>query len=639
LTNPLFAMRRILHIDMDAFYASVEQRDDPSLRGRPLAVGGRPDRRGVVAAASYEARAYGVHSAMSMAKAVRLCPALVIVPPSFARYKAASSAVFSIFREVTPLVEPLSLDEAYLDVTENAWGETLATPVAKRLKARIREVTGLTASAGVAPNKFLAKIASGWKKPDGLTVISPDRIEPFLQQLPVDALWGVGPVTAKKLRARGIERLVDVRAADAQALREAVGSLADWLRQLAQGIDDRPVVPDREVKSSGSENTYPEDLTDLDTVRLEIGEMAAHAVGWLARRQLLARTVTIKVRYSDFSTITRSHSAAPTRDESEVVSRAVRLLDKTEAGRRPIRLLGVSVHNFSGEEPAPPEGDRLPFDESGPSVFQSRREEMATDTWSPAQYEKYRKEREQPFADLLALVRPAPSMKVIDLGCGTGRLTRLLHGHLGARETIGLDASARMLSTATGDLEVPGLRFEQGDIREFSSARDYDLIFSNAAFHWIDDHAALIARLASALVPGGQLVFQVPAAHGDPSHTVADALASTEPFAAAFAGWRRPQPVLEPEAYARLLFRSGFDEQHVRLVVYPHVLESREGVVEWMKGSLLTEYQRHLPADLFDAFVDAYRERLLPKLDGGQPFFFPFKRILCWARRSTSTST
>ncbi len=253
-------MRRILHVDKDAFYASVEQRDDPALRGKPLAVGGQPDRRGVVAAASYEARAFGVHSAMSMARAVRLCPSLVIVPPDFTRYKAASTAVFSIFREVTPLVEPLSLDEAYLDVTENTWSETLATPVARRLKERIRTDTGLTASAGVAPNKFLAKIASGWKKPDGLTVISPDRVEPFLHQLPVDALWGVGPVTARKLRARGIARLVDVRTTDVQVLRDTVGSLADWLRQLAHGIDDRPVVANRAAKSSGNENTYPADL-------------------------------------------------------------------------------------------------------------------------------------------------------------------------------------------------------------------------------------------------------------------------------------------------------------------------------------------------------------------------------------------
>ena len=356
-------IRRILHVDMDAFYASVEQRDDPSLRGKPLAVGGRPEGRGVVAAASYEARAFGVYSAMPMSRAVRLCPSLVIVRPDFPRYKAASNAVFTIFREVTPLVEPLSLDEAYLDVTENAWGEAFATTVAKRLKERIRADTGLTASAGVAPNKFLAKIASGWKKPDGLTVISPDRVEPFLQQLPVDALWGVGPVTAEKLRATGIERLVDVRGANLQLLRDTVGSLADWLRQLANGVDDRPVTPNREAKSSGSENTYPEDLTDIATIRTEIAEMASHAIGWLQRRQMLARTVTIKVRYDDFTTITRSHSSLPTRDEADVTARAVRLLEKTAAGTRPVRLLGVSVHNFRGDNDVHEAPDRLPFED------------------------------------------------------------------------------------------------------------------------------------------------------------------------------------------------------------------------------------------------------------------------------------
>jgi DNA polymerase-4 len=354
-------IRRILHIDMDAFYASVEQRDDPSLRSRPVAVGGRPDRRGVVAAASYEARAFGVRSAISMARAVRLCPSLVIVPPDFARYQAASAAVFAIFREVTPLVEPLSLDEAYLDVTENAWHEPLATTVARRVKDRIRADTSLTASAGVAPNKFLAKIASGWKKPDGLTVISPDRVEPFLRQLPVDALWGVGPVTARRLRARGIERLVDVRAVDADDLRETVGSLADWLRQLAHGIDERKVEPNREAKSSGSENTYPQDLTDPAVIREETAAMAADAVAWLIRKSLRARTITIKVRYSDFTTITRSHTAAPTRDEADLVPRAVQLLDRTDAGRRPVRLLGVSVHNFCGDAEGSSEPGWLPF--------------------------------------------------------------------------------------------------------------------------------------------------------------------------------------------------------------------------------------------------------------------------------------
>jgi DNA polymerase-4 len=300
---------------------------------------------------------------MSMAAAVRLCPTLAIVRPDFARYKAASDAVFRLFRDVTPLVEPLSLDEAYLDVTENSWGEPLATPVARRLKARILEETGLTASAGVAPNKFLAKIASGWKKPDGLTVISPDRVEPFLQKLPVDALWGVGPVTARKLRSHGIERLVDVRTVDVGDLRDAVGSLADWLLQLAQGIDNRPVVPNRTRKSSGSERTYADDLLEAERIRAEVERMAEVAAGWLDERQMTARTVTLKVRYSDFTTLTRSHSATATCDRSAIVMRALELLQKTDAGTRPVRLLGVSVHNF-GEGPPEPTArtNQLPLD-------------------------------------------------------------------------------------------------------------------------------------------------------------------------------------------------------------------------------------------------------------------------------------
>jgi DNA polymerase-4 len=364
------ALRRILHIDMDAFYASVEQRDDPSLKGKPVAVGGSPAGRGVVAAASYEARAFGVRSAIPMARAVRLCPSLVIVRPDFTKYRDASRAVFDIFRSVTPLVEPLSLDEAYLDVTENAWGEALGKTVAQRIKDAIREATGLTASAGVAPNKFLAKIASAWRKPDGLTVIAPERVEHFLQRLTVDALWGVGPVTAGRLRERGIEKLLDVRRADPAVLREAVGSQSDWLRQLADGVDDRPVVPDREAKSSGTENTFSSDLTDLIQIRAEIDGMARDGAGWLERKSLLCRTVTIKVRYSDFTTITRSNSRLPpTRDAEAIVERALALLERTEAGRRPVRLLGVSVHNLVDPTEtaalAPPVDDfrepRLPF--------------------------------------------------------------------------------------------------------------------------------------------------------------------------------------------------------------------------------------------------------------------------------------
>jgi len=346
---------------MDAFYASVEQRDNPSLRGKPVAVGGDPSQRGVVAAASYEARAFAVRSAIPMARAVRLCPSLVIVRPDFSRYRAASNAVFELFRAVTPLVEPLSLDEAYLDVTENAWGEALGRVVAQRLKLQIRETIGLTASAGVAPNKFLAKIASAWKKPDGLTVIPPERVEHFLQKLPVDALWGVGPVTAGRLRERGIARLIDVRAADEAALRDAVGSQTEWLRQLAAGIDDRPVVPNRAAKSCGNENTFSQDLTDLREIRDTIDEMARDDAAWLERKALVCRTVTIKVRYSDFTTITRSHSQLPaTRNPDLLSARPCALLDRTEDGQRPVRLLGVSVHNLIDPN-QPSDATSLPF--------------------------------------------------------------------------------------------------------------------------------------------------------------------------------------------------------------------------------------------------------------------------------------
>ena len=362
-------MRRIIHIDMDAFYASVEQRDRPELRGRPVAVGGRPEGRGVVAASSYEARAFGVRSAMSMARAVRLCPPLAVVPPDFAKYRAVSSQVFALFRAVTPLVEPLSLDEAYLDVTENAWHEPLAVNVARRLKAQIRETTRLTASAGVAPNKFLAKIASGWKKPDGLTVVAPERVEWFLQQLPVDALWGVGPVTAARLRSIHLERLVDVRAADPDELRRTIGSHADWLVNLAHGIDDRPVEPSRPRKSVGTENTFATDIGDRTRIVEEVEGMAREDAAWLARKSLYAKTVTLKVRYGDFTTITRSDTRLPaTRDAGDLAARAVALLARTEAGARPVRLLGVSLHGLTDDArlPAPRTGGRtgeLPFED------------------------------------------------------------------------------------------------------------------------------------------------------------------------------------------------------------------------------------------------------------------------------------
>jgi DNA polymerase-4 len=340
---------------MDAFYASVESRDNPELRGKPLAVGGSPESRGVVAAASYEARKFGVYSAMPMARAVRLCPDLVIVRPDFSKYKEASEKVMAILRAATPLVEPLSLDEAYLDVTENQWGEPLAMNVAQRIKDTIRDELQLTASAGVAPNKFLAKIASGWQKPDGLTVIAPERVESFLQKLPVEALWGVGPVTAKKLRAIGIERLVDVRTADPTVLAQTVGSLAEWLVQLSHGVDDRAVEPNRETKSISSETTYAKDLTDWREINQQVQLLAEEVADGLKRKGLRARTVTIKVRYKGFTTVTRSHTTEYFTDSRpDIVNRAQMLLERTEAAERPVRLLGVGAHSLKlAEVPSP----------------------------------------------------------------------------------------------------------------------------------------------------------------------------------------------------------------------------------------------------------------------------------------------
>jgi trans-aconitate 2-methyltransferase len=259
------------------------------------------------------------------------------------------------------------------------------------------------------------------------------------------------------------------------------------------------------------------------------------------------------------------------------------------------------------------------------------------DTWNPTQYAKFECEREQPFFDLLALVQPAPGMRVVDLGCGTGRLTHHMHGALGARETVGIDRSERMLEVALRQSQAPDLRFEVGTVESFRDAARsddrYDLIFSNAAFHWVEHHSALIQHLAERLAPAGQLAFQVPAMHDTPSHSLPDKMAEAEPFRTAFGGWTRPQPVLEIDRYARLLFQLGFVDQTVRLTIYPHVLASREDVVEWTKGTLLTEYEKRLTPPLFSEFAATYRERLLAVLPPDRPFFFPFKRILCWGRK------
>jgi len=258
-----------------------------------------------------------------------------------------------------------------------------------------------------------------------------------------------------------------------------------------------------------------------------------------------------------------------------------------------------------------------------------------TDTWNPAQYNKFQREREQPFYDLVSMIRPRPGMRVVDLGCGTGMLTRELHTRLAARETLGIDRSARMLAKQQDEPAVPGLTFTEGTVESFLAGDGaYDLLFSNAVFHWLDDHEHLLPQLAKRLAPGGQLAFQVPAMHDEISHLIADQLSGEEPYASALGHWRRSRPVLTADAYARLLFRIGFADPQARLIVYPHVLAGPEAVIDWMKGTLLSEYEKRLPADLFGRFVEEYQQRLLRQLEPARPFFFPFKRILCWGQRA-----
>ena len=257
---------------------------------------------------------------------------------------------------------------------------------------------------------------------------------------------------------------------------------------------------------------------------------------------------------------------------------------------------------------------------------------MTHDAWNPTQYERFRDERSQPFYDLLALVQPRPGMRVVDLGCGPGDLTAELHRRLQARETLGVDSSAAMLSKSAA-LAGEGLRFERGDVADFAAPQPFDLVFSNAALQWLPDHAGLLRRLTDAVATDGQLAVQVPANCDHPSHAVAHQVAREAPFRDALGGDARGKPVLEPEEYALLLHRLGYREQHVRLQVYGHRLASRADVIEWVKGTLLTDYQRRLPADLWSRYLERYQERLLPQLEDARPYFYPFKRILFWGRR------
>lgn len=341
-------MRRIVHIDMDAFFASVEQRDNPSLQGRPVVVGGPPDGRGVVAAASYEARRYGIHSAMPSREASRRCPHAVFLRPDMARYRQASREVFAIFHEVTDLVEPLSVDEAFLDVTDNHLGLVHATEVARWIRREIRDRTGLTASAGVAPSKLVAKIASDQDKPDGLTVVPPERVRAFLRPLPVTRLWGVGPRMAERLHVLGLRRIGDVADADPVGLEEALGRMGPALHRMATGDDPRPVRPRRERKSRGAERTFAEDVGDVEVLTERVRELVTRVASGLRAAGETARTVTIKVRYDDFTTVTRAHTLPqPTREVEALADAALALLARTDVGQRRVRLIGVSVSGLS----------------------------------------------------------------------------------------------------------------------------------------------------------------------------------------------------------------------------------------------------------------------------------------------------
>jgi DNA polymerase-4 len=341
--------RKIIHIDMDAFYASVEQRDNPDLKGKPVAVGGS-QARGVVAAASYEARKFGVRSAMPSVTARRKCPDLIFVKPRFDVYKEVSLQIRAILAEHTPIVEPLSLDEAYLDVTDNLQGIASATEIAERIRAKIRAETQLTASAGVSYNKFLAKLASDYRKPDGLYVITPAMGPAFVETLAVERFHGVGPATAAKMKELGILTALDLRAKDESFLSKHFGKAGRHFYYICRGIDDRPVLANRIRKSVGAENTFPRDLTTLDDLKAELAPLVEKVWQYCARAGVRGRTVTLKVKFSDFQIITRSRSSdVPISNPSTLASVSAELLAAQFPLRKGVRLIGVSISSLSSD--------------------------------------------------------------------------------------------------------------------------------------------------------------------------------------------------------------------------------------------------------------------------------------------------
>ena len=342
----------ILHVDMDAFYASVEERDRPELVGKPLIVGGTPEGRGVVAAANYVIRKYGVHSAMPTATALRLCPQAIVLPPRLEYYARISEQIRQVFDRYTPLVEPLSLDEAFLDVTgsESLFGSSES--IGRRIKQEIRDELQLTASVGAAPNKFLAKVASDLEKPDGFVVVDSQRVQEFLDPLPVGRLWGVGRVAGEAFDRLGVRTIRELRQLSPESLRRQFGQSGEHFWQLAHGIDERRVVPDREAKSISHETTFAKDVEDLQVLRAWLLELSEQVAWRLRRHKLRGRTVTIKVRFDDFHTITRSQTLdAPTDITQEVAESALGLLaERMPARRLRVRLLGVGISGFENPE-------------------------------------------------------------------------------------------------------------------------------------------------------------------------------------------------------------------------------------------------------------------------------------------------
>ena len=348
--TPPAVIRKIIHVDMDAFYASVEQRDDPGLRGKPVAVGGSAA-RGVVAAASYEARVFGVRSAMPSVTARRRCPDLIFVKPRFDVYRAVSQQIREVFAEHTDLIEPLSLDEAYLDVTENKQGIPLATTIALMIRDRIRDVTGLNASAGISYNKFLAKLASDLNKPNGQAVITPARGPAFVAELPVKKFHGIGPATAAKMERLGIVTGADLRTKSPDFLRRHFGKSGDWYHRIARGIDHRPVEPHRVRKSVGAEDTFSVDIHDFDLARREITPLAEKVWRACENKRLTGRTVTLKVKYADLQQITRSRTlTGPVHGAEDLETIAIGLLQPLFPVAKGVRLLGVTLSSLEDDE-------------------------------------------------------------------------------------------------------------------------------------------------------------------------------------------------------------------------------------------------------------------------------------------------